>query len=179
MTDENKIEQLLKAFYNGDTTPEEEALLLNFFNSKSLHEKWHTDRDIFNALCDSSEIALPKGINERLEKAIDNHIAETSTQKNEIQHKKLPLHSRTRRLFMAVTSSAAVILLCIGIFIFSDRRNPSDMIVDTYTNPKEAAMAAEQALMLVSTKLNQGLSPLGKVKDSMDKTNELLNENFK
>ena len=179
MTDENKIEELLKAFYNGDTTPEEELLLMEFFNSKNLDEKWHTDRDILISLYDSSEITLPEGINERLEKALDIHITETSAPEKEVQHKIIPLHSKTRRLFIAVTSSAAAILLCIGIILVSDRHRPSDMIADTYTNPKEAAIAAEKALMLVSAKLNKGLSPLEKVKESVDKTNELLNENFK
>jgi len=178
MTDENKIEQLLKAFYNGDTTPEEETLLFNFLNNESLDVKWHTDRDILNALYDSSGITLPEGINERLESAIDNHIAGKSTKENEIQHKKILFPSKTRRLFITVTSSAAAILICIGVFFFSDKHPSSDKIVDTYTNPKEAAIAAEQALMLVSVKLNQGLSPLEKVKESIDKTNEVLNENF-
>ena len=177
MTDENKIEQMLKAFYNGDTTPEEEVLLLEFFNSKTLDEKWHTDRDILIALYDSSGITLPKGFNERLENAIDNHITQTAVSENEIQNR--TLHSKTRRIFIAIASSAAAILICIGIFFFSGSPRSSDMIADTYTNPAEAALAAEQALTFVSAKLNQGLSPLEKVKESMDKTNELLNENFK
>jgi len=179
MTDENKIEQMLKAFYNGDSTPEEEALLLKFFNSKDLEEKWHMDRDILIALNDSSEITLPEGISERLENAIDNHITETLITENELLHKKIPLYSKTRRFLIAVVSSAAAILLCIGIFFVSENIQSTDMIVDTYTDPEEAAIAAEQALMLVSTKLNQGLSPLEMVKDNIDKTNELLNDNFK
>ena len=179
MTDENKIEELLKAFYNGDTTLEEEALLLTFFNRKNLDEKWNTDRDILNALGDSSEIMLPKGVNERLENFIDIHIAKTSVKENESQDEKIPLKSKTQRLLIAITSSAAAIFLCIGIFYSLERNNSSDMIADTYTNPEEAAIAVEQALILVSSKLNQGLSPLEKVKENIDKTNELLNENFK
>ena len=179
MTDENKIEQMLKAFYNGDTTPEEEALLLNFFNNKDLEEKWHTDRDILIALHDSSDITLPVGISERIDNVIDNHIAETSFHENETVHKKIPLYSKTRRLFIAVVSSAAAILIFIGIFFATEDRHKPDIIADTYTNPEEAAIAAEKALMLVSTKLNQGLSSLEKVQDSVDKTNELLNDNFK
>jgi hypothetical protein len=179
MTDENKIEQMLKAFYNGDSTPEEEVLLLKLFNNKDLEEKWHTDRDILIALHDSSDITLPEGISERLENALDNHIAETSITENKLPAKKIPLFSKTRRLYIAVASSAAAILLCIGIFFATENRHKQNMIADTYTNPEEAAIAVEKALMLVSTKLNQGLSPLEKVQDSVDKTNELLNDNFK
>ena len=179
MTDENTIRQILKAFYNGDTTPEEESLLLEFFNNEDLEKKWHTDRDILIALHDSSGIALPEGINDRIERALDIHITQTSASENEIVHKRIPLYSKTRRLYIAVASSAAAILLCLGIFFVSDNHRSPDMIADTYTNPKEAAIAAEQVLVLVSSKLNKGLSSLEKVKESVDKTNELLNENFK
>ncbi len=170
MTDEEKIKQLLEAFYNGDTSSEEEALLLKFFNSEDIDEEWYTDRDLFNVLHDPSNIQLPEGISERLENAIDKHIAETNPQKSS---------SKTRTLFIRITSAAAVILLCIGLFFTTDKHTKSNMIADTYTDPEEAAMVAEQTLMLVSAKLNQGFYPLEKVKESVDKTNELLNENFK
>ena len=179
MTEENKIEQLLNAFYKGDTTTEEEAILLKYFNSKSFNEKWHSEKDILNALYDLSEITLPDGINERLENVLDNHIAETFTKKSEMQHKKIPLYFKTIKLYLAIISSAAAILLCACLFLAYERRSSSDLIVDTYTNPEEAAIAVEQALMLVSTKLNQGLTSLEKVKESIDKTNELINENLK
>ena len=179
MTEEKKIEQMLKAFYNGETTPEDEALLLKFFKRKDLEEKWHNDRDLFIVLYDSSEITLPEGINERLERFLDKHIEQTFSIEKEIRLKKIPFYSKKRRLYIAVASSAAAILLCVSIFFVSDSSSSPDMIADTYTNPQEAAIAAEQALMLVSSKLNKGLSPLEKVKVSVDKTNEVLNENFK
>ena len=168
MTEENKIEQLLKAFYDGETTPEEEVLLLNFFNSKNLNEKWYSERDIFNALYDTSDIPLPEGITERLEKGIDKHIAESVIV--------TPLHQKTRKLFISISGAAAVILLCVGLFFVSDKNSQSHTIADTYENPEEAALVAEQMLTLVSTKLNLGFLPLEKVKKSVDKTNELLNE---
>ena len=179
MTYDDKIEQILKVFYNGDSLPEEEELLLKFFNSKNLDEKWHIDRDIFIALYDSSEITLPDSFSERLENRIDKHISGTNIPKNLIPHKKIPLPSKVSRLFISVASSAACILLCIVIFFVSDSYRLQDRIVDTYNDPKEAAIVAEQTLKFVSTKLNKGLSQLDKVKESVDKTNELLKENFK
>ena len=179
MTDEKKIEQLLKAFYNGDTTPEEEAILLNFFNSGSLNEKWHTDRDIFNVLYDSSEITLPEGILKRLDSAVDKHITDTESQLNEIQNKNISFDAKRRKIFTAISSAAAIALLCMCLYFANDDKPQSQLLTDTYTNPEEAAIAAEQALMFVSNNLNKGLSSLEKVKEGVDKTNELLNENFK
>ena len=66
MVNENKIEQLLKAFYDGDTTPEEEAILLDFFKNEDLNKKWYSDRDMFSVLYNEKEVALPEGITERL-----------------------------------------------------------------------------------------------------------------
>ena len=175
MAEENKIEQLLKAFYDGNSTSEDEAALLKFFNSKNLDKKWHTERDIFNALYDTPDISLPKGIAKRLEKAMNKHIAKTTNLENELHNKKT-LYQKTRKLYISISSAAAVILLCIGLFFVSDKNSQSHAIADTYTNPEEAAIVAEQVLTLVSSKLNQGFSSLEKIKESVDKTNELLNK---
>jgi hypothetical protein len=165
---ENKIEQLLEAFYNGYTTPEEEAMLSEYLNSDNIDERRQTDKDIFNALYDTADIPLPEGMTERLETAIDKHIAETSEQKG----KKISFN----RLYVAISSAAAVVLLCVALFFATEKQSQTNYIADTFSDPKEAALAAEQALLFVSNKLNQGLSPLEKVTESVDKTNKLLNE---
>ncbi|MDR0575326.1 MAG: hypothetical protein LBG96_15130 [Tannerella sp.] len=170
MTDEKKINKLLDAFYSGNTIPEEEYLLSKFFNSEDIDEKWYIEKDIFNVLHDSSDIQLPEGFSERLENAIDKYMAETIPQKS---------RSKTIKILIKITSAAAVILIGTGLFFITDKPAKSYIAADTYTEPKEATMVAEQALILVSTKLNQGFYPLKKVKESVDKTNELLSENLK
>ena len=163
MIEENFIEQLLAAFYNGETTPEEEEVLLNFFKNEDFNEKFKTDSELFQTLYDSSRIPLPEGLSQRLEKSIDKHISGSPSLKT---------------MFIRILSAAAVILLCISLFFFTRKQDDFQIIADTYSNPEEAAVAAEQALMLVSSKLNQGLSPLEKVKESVNITNQLLNHNF-
>jgi len=136
MTDDKKIDKLLKGFY------------------------------------DSSGITLPEGMTERLENVIDKHIAATEHKRD----KNIFFNTKRRKIFTTISSVAAVSLLCIGLFFAINNKPFAD---DTYTNPEEAAIAAEMALVLVSNKLNKGLSSLEKVKEGVDKTNELLNENFK
>jgi hypothetical protein len=174
MIDEKKIEQLLTAFYNGDTTQEEEALLQEFFHDPDIPENWYADRDLFHALYDSSHIRIPQGLSERLGHRIDKHIKETgATTENKSAQPKI------RRLFTGIGSIAAALLFLAGIFFFQGEdktSGKSDAITDTFTDPLEAALVAERTLTLISLHLNKGLSPLGKVKESMDKTNELLNE---
>ncbi|MDR1222426.1 MAG: hypothetical protein LBL07_06055 [Tannerella sp.] len=166
MTDRNKIKQLLTAFYNGNTTREEEAFLRKFFNDPTVSEEWQADRDLFYALYDSSDIRMPEGFSERLENRIDSHIKAVRT--------------KTRRLWISMGSIAVAILLLAGLFFFKDNSTvKNDVITDTYTDPQEAAVVAEKILALVSSELNKGLSPLEKAKESIDKTNELLNKNLK
>ena len=165
---ENKIEQLLNDFYNGYTTPEEEAILSEFLNSDNIEEILHLDRDIINALYDTSDIPFPEGISERFETVIDKHIAYTSTKEG----KKISIN----RFYAVISSAVAVVLLCVGLFFFTEKPSQTNYIADTYSDPKEAALAAEQALLFVSNKLNQGLSPLEKVTESVDKTYKILNE---
>ena len=169
MLDYNKIEPLLAAFYKGDTTLEEEKALLDFFNSDHQNEQWNTDKALFCVLYDSARITLPEGISERIESVINSHIKETYN---------LKTRTKTRTIFMSILSAAAVALLCFGLFFVYNRHAQTDCIADTYTNPEEATIAAEKALQFVSVKLNQGLAPLGKIKESVIKTNEIINENF-
>ena len=170
MTDENKTEQLLASFYNGETTQEEEKLLATFFDRKDISEKWLVDSELFHVLYDPTRIPLPEGLAERLEKKIDRHQQEQTVRKS---------GSKARKLYVSLLSAAAVVLLCIGIFVFIHKNSKSDFIADTFTNPQEAAIAAEQTLLYVSSKLNQGLAPLEKVKESIHKTNEIINENVR
>jgi hypothetical protein len=162
--DEKLINILLTAFYNGKTTQEEEAALREFFNTKNIPGKWHTDKELFNALYDSLHINIPKGFPERLENNIDRYIRRKNV---------------FRRLLTGTGSIAAAILVFIGIFFSVDNiSSGSDTISDTFTNPQEAAVAAEKILVLISCNLNKGLSPLEKAKESMNKTNEILNKNL-
>lgn len=169
MTDQNKTARLLADFYNGDTTPEEEKYLAHFFNNHKISEKWRIDRDLFHALYNPVPISLPEGLSERLEIAINRHIGKTSTKS----------YSKLRKLYISLLSAAAVALLCTGIFLAVDRPSGKDFIVDTYTNPEEAGIAAEKALLFVSAKLNEGLAPLEKVKESVHKTTQIINANLK
>ena len=176
MNDEKNIEQLLATFYNGETTTEEEKWLTAYFNRNDLNEKWFADRDLFQAIYDPTGIVLPEGVSERLEKTLDDHIRKTRPQKEtRPQH----VGTKTKKLYISLLSAAAVALLGLGLFFFSEPEDNPDFIADTFTNPQEAAIAAEQALMFVSEKLNQGLSPLDKVKESMHVTNELINKNVR
>lgn len=167
MIDEDKIKQLLEAFYNGNTTLEEELLLKDFFNNKELNEKWHTEMNIFNALYNSSNNIISKEFSKRLEHSLDEHI----------KKEQIPSRGNIKKLFITIGSIAAATLFF--TWMFFSKTHSSDRIADTYTNPEEAAIVAQEALILVSFNLNKGLTPLGKAQENIHTANQLLNKNIK
>jgi len=162
---DKQIQQQLDAFYNGTATAEEERLLREFFsNNKEVPEHWKDEQKAFCAIASATEIPLPEGLAERLEQRIDEH---TGT---------------TRRIYLRRVSSwvatvAAVGLLCVMMLLdggdFFGRKNS---LVDTYQDPKEAAMVASQALVLMSSNLNKGMSQLDLAQNEMNNVNRILNE---
>ena len=168
MTEENKIEQLLTSFYDGTSTVEEEKMILQLLNKAELDEKWHQDRDLFRALYESPDCSMPKNFSQRLESKIDRHIKENGSVQSA---------PSIKTFFIRISSAAAIALLCISTFFFLSR-NPGHLS-DTYSDPAEAAVAAEQALMFVAAKLNAGLSSMDKVNESINKTNEIINKKLK
>jgi hypothetical protein len=171
MINEKLIEKLLTAFYNGDTTREEESILREFFNAKKIPEKWNVDRTLFHALYDPSEISVPKDFSKRLKNNIDKYIKETDISKKS---------KKIRHLFTVAGSIAATILFLVGIFFFHDRPfSSNERITDTYIDPQEAAIVAGKIITMVSVNLNKGFLPLEKTKENINKTNKILNENLK
>jgi len=71
-----------------------------------------------------------------------------------------------------------VALLCIGIFQFIAPEK-EHQLADTYTNPQEAAIAAQEALAFLSVNLNKGIEQVNEAQQEMNKVNEILNIHLK
>jgi hypothetical protein len=156
------IELLIKRFYDGVSTPEEERLLSEFFlNEEIVDEHLKNDQQVFRFLNDS-QIKIPEGVSERLEKSI---------MQMDVSQKSQTLK---RQLHYWISSAAAVTLLCIGLFFFFFRPSPPKL-VDTFSNPEEAALVAEQSITFMSMQLNKGLNKVSDAEQEIEKANQLLN----
>lgn len=113
------------------------------------------------------EQALPEGLSERLEQYI--HTLPGTI-------RKIPPSSSShhRRLSYGLGGIAASILLCIGLFQYTNTRQK-----DTYSNPAEAALVAQQALAFMSANLNKGFDQVKEARQNMTKANEILNKHLK
>lgn len=115
------------------------------------------------------EQALPEGLSRRLEQQIDAWAAA-----EENKTRTLP---RRRSLYW-LSGAAAVALLCIGIFQYDASSHSHNRLADTYTNPQDAAVAAEKALLLLSQNLNKGISQVDNAQQEIDKVNNILNKHL-
>ena len=110
---------------------------------------------------DALHIPLPEGLEERLEMQIDRWA---------LQEKKL----KRRRMVYWATGMAATVLLAVGIF-FPARKQQR---VDTFTDPREAAIAATQMLAYLSSELNRGLEQAATVDRTFEQVNEIIKEHL-
>jgi hypothetical protein len=161
------IKQLLEKFYAGDTTPEEERRLKDYFlHGERVDERWEKDQTLFRALYGEAH-EMPQGVSNRLEATL-RRLGENERRTT----------YRMRTLWCRAGSVAAVALLCVGLF-FATRPDARHTMADTYDNPAEAALMAEKTLLYVSAKLNSGIEQTHAARQEMGKMSEVLEKTFK
>ena len=116
-----------------------------------------------------TEAELPKGLKERLEKQIDA-LAEA-----ERPHIRWP-HARPFR--WAIGGIAAALIGAL-FWVQLERKTTSPTPADTFSDPKEAALVAEQALVMLSQNLNKGLAQAQSSTEEMRQINQIINKHLK
>ena len=162
-----QIKSLLSRFYEGQTTPEEERLLADFFNMSKAHvaslggdesgEQAHTrlaqdfhredvpedlqeDKQLFLLLAQTSEREMPQDIAEEIT-AFVNNLGQTEKKpvlSEEKQHKGIIYRLKTPpKMFYRVAATVAI-LFAIGGGVISHQKQ-TDPFRDTCKTPEEAA----------------------------------------
>jgi len=159
------IEQLVTKFYEGVSTPEEERLLMDYFlNETNVDEKWKEEQQLFRLLQDT-QIQVPAEVSQRLEESI---------MQLDAPRKFLPFR---KKWYYWISSAAAVVVLCIGLF-FATRESSPPKMADTFNNPEEAALVAQQTLVFMSAQLNKGLNKVTDAGQELDRVNQILNKHL-
>ena len=108
------------------------------------------------------DLALPEGLSERLERRIDFLAQEEVS----------PRVSR-RRSFYWISGIAAAILGALFL-IFTETNRPAPTMADTFTDPEEAAVVAQNALAFMSRNLNKGLGQVNEAGQEITKINKIV-----
>ena len=107
------------------------------------------------------DLALPEGLSERLERRIDFLAQEVSR----------------RRSFYWISGIAAAILGALFL-IFTETNRPAPTMADTFTDPEEAAVVAQNALAFMSRNLNKGLGQVNEAGQEITKINKIVNKHL-
>ncbi|MDE7116193.1 MAG: hypothetical protein K2O56_07190 [Muribaculaceae bacterium] len=145
----NHIKDLLEKFYEGVSTPEEENILCEFFNSgNDIPDEMENDRRMFAILSDTAKYAVPPvDLQDRIIQAIDS-----STANKNAARKNAARHSRFSWIAIATLASAAAVIALIVLTPFTTEITPdipetpgqlayiesADTIDRTIGNPDEA-----------------------------------------
>ena len=116
-----------------------------------------------------AEAELPKGLEERLEKQIDA-LAEA-----ERPHLRL---TPTRSFRWAISGIAAALIGTL-FWVQLERQATPPTPADTFSDPKEAALVAEKALVMLSQNLNKGLAQAQASTEEMRQINQIINKHLK
>ena len=110
-------------------------------------------------------IPIPPGLEQRLELALDAQAQQDAGTKT---RKKL-------RYLMPIAGIAASLLICAGIFITPHKQRPRD----TFTDPREAAIAAVKMLTFASEEINLGLEQVAAAdRATIEYVNSVINESL-
>lgn len=169
--DLRKAEQLVRKYYSGETSPEEEKALREYMEScKDLPEYLAPEKELFSMYSRAAESDMPmEEYMESLEKLID-----------EQARKRIGI---SRPVLHWVSGIAAGLAILLGSYLMVLNKPPDDgriALKDTYTDPQQAYEETRKVLLYVSEKMNEGTSPLAgisKMNQSMENLQKLNNLN--
>ncbi len=152
-----KIEELLKRYYDGFTTEEEETVLKEYLSKPDASSHFASDKALF-AL---SGEKIPEPSTEFL-----GRLSELGSSKNE-DHR----HLRIARYLLS--AAAGLALLVTSYFVLTDKR--SSVMNDTYSDPELALAEVRSVLCTVSANMKTRTEPL-KAFSIISTTGKSLNE---
>lgn len=153
-----QIKSLLSRFYEGQTTPEEERLLADFFRREDVPEDLQEDKQLFLLLAQTSDQEMPQDIAEEIT-AFVNNLGQTKMQPLthvSKQHKGVIYRLKTPpKMWYRVAATVAFLLAIGGGVLFHQRTYTTDPFRDTCSTPEEAA----DAILYANDIINRSAAP--------------------
>lgn len=164
----DKVEKILEAFYEGNTSIEEEKALLHYFRTADVPEHLLAEKEMFLQIATNNP-EVPKELEKKLSKLID-------TWEQEV----LRIKPVRKINWKWIGGIAASILLAFSIWTYTDydKSETQNLQADTYTDPDDALKETQKALALVSKNLNKGISQLESANNQLKKVDHILNKQF-
>lgn len=162
----NNINQLLQLFYAGASTVAQEQELLLYFQQNEIAEELKDEQIVFLAMQKKEVIKIPSNLKKTLIESIDKQINLKDNKTKRIT----PLYWRSL--------IAASIILFIGYTFMWKKQKHTNEYASFTQEEIYKIQQAENALILLSTKYNQGIEELEKSTLLISQTNKLLIKNI-
>ena len=156
----NEIENLLKRYFGGESTLEEEELLKQYFNQSGLPTEQRAMQEMFRYFVMAREEVVPP--------------FDVTAEMNAVIGKEWDKEKRSRFkvIFVWLASTAAVLVISFGIYQYTDKQKTS-IQVDTFKDPKLAYLEAKRALLMVSSTMNRHTTNLKYLADVDESFNHM------
>ncbi|MDH6307678.1 hypothetical protein M2451_000127 [Dysgonomonas sp. PFB1-18] len=167
--DTNEIKILLEAFYNGETSQAEEQKLLDYFNSDNVAEELFQEKELFLKLNEPDTINYPQELEFKLNNLIDDLARKESVK---------PAQNKQKLWLWAGSAAAGVaLLISAGLYINNKTEEVTNTDITAAAPEDRLKMEeAREALILLSSNFNKGVSQLEIISENIDKTHEILNK---
>ena len=161
-----QIKSLLARFYEGQTTPEEERLLADFFRREDVPEDLQEDKQLFLLLAQTSDQEMPQDIAEEMPQdiaegitAFVNNLGQPKIQPlipEDKQRKGVIFRLKTPpKIWYRVAATVAILLAIGGGVFFHQQTYTTDPFRDTCSTPEEAA----DAILYANDIINRSAAP--------------------
>jgi hypothetical protein len=160
-----EISRLIRKFYDGESTEEDEIYLRALFSGDQIPEGFETEKEFIHFCMSKGRVEEPSAdLEEKILKRVDN----SQTKSFEIKSGKYFL--------LLISSVAAAIILMFGTYFLLESRSGYR---DTFTDPELAYNETMRILMEVSVRLNKGtnaLAPVSRLNTMTDMSIEKISE---
>ena len=186
-----QIKSLLSRFYEGQTTPDEERQLADFFTHKGydhsvdfrredVPEDLQQDKQLFLMLAQISDQEMPTDIAEEIT-AFVNNLGQTEIQPlipEDKQRKGVIFRLKTPPKMWYRVAATVAILLAIsgGMFVHQQRTLATDPFRDTCATPEEAAAQIQRANGMIAKATEQCMAPTSKALRQADAAKQVINQ---
>ena len=153
-----QIKALLARFYEGQTTPEEERLLADFFRREDVPEELQEDKQLFLMLAQISDQEMPTDIAEEIT-AFVNNLGQTEKKPilSEMKHHKGIIYrlKTPPKMWYRIAATVAILFAIGGGVFFHQQTYTTDPFRDTCSTPEEAA----DAILYANDIINRSAAP--------------------
>ena len=153
-----QIKSLLARFYEGQTTPEEERLLADFFRREDVPEDLQEDKQLFLLLAQTSDQEMPQDIAEEIT-AFVNNLGQTKKKPilSEVKHHKGIIYrlKTPPKMWYRIAATVAILFAIGGGVLFYQHTYTTDPFRDTCNTPEEAA----DAILYANDIINRSAAP--------------------